>query len=306
MHRSRAGDLKGEKPRPYESCAWFRGEECEQRIAVMDKVEFPDLNRDQARRMALLVQLLEHCDQPEAALELAERMERFVLHGSPRGLAQRMMGEHKAMAAGAAAGAESVVEGMPAVSRPHGRGTKKRRWTAEEDEKLRSLAGQDLSLEKIAAELNRTIISVRERARARQIKVKPRKRGRRPSRQDDGASAQARGGHVLNGKPGSLANGFGHRGKRPKGLRNGSVVDDKACAELVEKYLLEQGVTRPETSIETVIKFMRTRDYSIVRAEDGRYVVDERDHLTPAELVERANSLRLHLGQPIFPKDLAH
>ena len=272
----------------------------------MDKVEFPDLNRDQARRMALLVQLLEHCDEPEAALELAERMERFVLHGAPRGLAQRMIGEHKAMTAGAAAGAESVIGSLPAVSRPHGRGTKKRRWTAEEDEKLRSLASQDLSLEKIAAELDRTIISVRERARARQIKVKPRKRGRRPSRRDDGGSAQPRGGDHLNGKSRGLSNGFRHRGKRSKAARNGSVLDDKACAELVEKYLLERGATRPATSIETVIKFMRTRDYSVVRAEDGRYVVDERDHLTPAELVERANSLRLHLGQPVFPEDLAH
>lgn len=270
----------------------------------MDKVEFPDLNTDQARRMALLVQLLEHCDQPEAALELAERMERFVLHGAPRGLVQRAVGDGEAVLAGSLAA--DALAALPAVSRPHGRGTKKRRWTAAEDEQLRALAGQDLSLEKIAAELGRTIISVRERARARQIKVKPRKRGRRPRQADDSGSAQARSDDGTNGKAGGHVNGFGARRRRPKAAGACNPADVKKNAEMVEKYLMERGATRPVASIETVIKFMRTRDYSVVRGDDGRYVVDERDHLTPSELVDRANSLRLHLGQPIFPKDLAH
>ena len=267
----------------------------------MDKVDFPDLNTDQARRMALLVQLLEHCDEPEAALALAERMERFVLHGAPRGLTQGKIGDPRALAVNAGVGT-----GVPLVSQPHGRGAKKRRWTAEEDEKLRSLAAQDLSLEKIAAELGRTIISVRERARARQVKVKPRKRGRRPSRSDDKGSSQPRNGEAIGGHRPNFANGFRARGKRQKAAAGCNPEELKKNAEMVEKYLIERGATRPATSLDTVVKFMRTRDYSVVRADDGRYVVDERDHLTPAELVERANSLRLHLGQPAFPKDLAH
>lgn len=272
----------------------------------MDKVEFPDLNTDQARRMALLVQLLEHCDQPEAALELAERMERFVLHGSNRGLGRQAIGDPKDLLSAAKVEDSRARDGLPVVSRPHGRGAKKRRWTTEEDEKLRSLAGQDLSLEKIAAELGRTIISVRERARARQIKVKPRKRGRRPSRTDDKGSSQPRSANGSNGQPCTAANGYSYRGRRRKARSNCNPLDQKQNAEMVEKYLLERGATRQAASIETVIKFMRTRDYSIVRGEDGRYVVDERDHLTPSELVDRANTLRLHLGQPVFPKDLAH
>ena len=272
----------------------------------MEQVEFPDLSRDQARRMALLVQLLEHCDQPEAALELAERMERFVLHGAHPGLIGEEGGDPKALLAEDQAAVAQALRNLPVAPRPHGRGAKKRRWTAEEDEKLRNLASQDLSLEKIAAELNRTIISVRERARARQIKVKPRKRGRRPSRSDDSGASQPRGQGRQNGKTNGFANGFRHRGRRAKASKPCNPAELKRNAEMVEKYLMERGATRPATSIETVVKFMRTRDYSIVRAEDGRFVVDERDHLTPEELLERANSLRGHLGQPLFPKELAH
>ena len=271
----------------------------------MEKVEFPDLNTDQARRMALLVQLLEHCEEPETALELAERMERFVLQGSLRGGRQAEIGNLGELTKADSRVAEAVA--VAVASKPHGRGGKKRRWTAEEDDKLRSLAGQDLSLEKIAAELNRTIISVRERARARQIKIKPRKRGRRPARADDSNGAGPRPAAPKNGSShNGFANGFRSRGKKYRPCRNSRPIDSKAEAELIEKYLLERGATREEASIETVITFLRTRDYSVVRSDDGRYLLDEREHLTPSELVDRANSVRLHLGQPIFPKELAH
>lgn len=284
----------------------------------MDKVEFPDLNTDQARRMALLAQLLEHCDEPEIALELAERMECFVLHGAPPGKTQQTLTDlarglgrvvvtdgRIAIEAAAKPEGEARAATPPTVGR-HGRGSRKRRWTAEEDEKLRTLAAQDLSLEKIAAELDRTAISVRERARARQIRVKPRKRGRRPARADDSGTSGPSQVSGANGRTNGFNTGFGQRGRRCKALRNAVASDHKRDAELVERYLTERGATRTEASIETVVKFMRTRDYSIVRADDGRFVVDERDLLTPSELLERANSLRSHLGQPCFPKELAH
>jgi len=51
-----------------------------------------------------------------------------------------------------------------------------------------------------------------------------------------------------------------------------------------------------QVAIDEVIRFLRTRDYSIISTDDGRYKVDGRHVLTAEELLHRANRVRESLG----------
>jgi len=48
-------------------------EERQQGIEVMQDVDYKGLSSEQARRMELVVRLLELCSEPDYALEIAER-----------------------------------------------------------------------------------------------------------------------------------------------------------------------------------------------------------------------------------------
>ncbi len=52
--------------------------------------------------------------------------------------------------------------------------------------------------------------------------------------------------------------------------------------------------------IDSVVHFLRTRDYSVVLTEDGCYELDGRKILTVQELFERANKVRAQLKQPTW------
>jgi len=52
--------------------------------------------------------------------------------------------------------------------------------------------------------------------------------------------------------------------------------------------------------IDSVVHFLRTRDYSVVQTEDNRYDLDGRKVLTAQELFERANKVRAQLKQPTW------
>ena len=52
--------------------------------------------------------------------------------------------------------------------------------------------------------------------------------------------------------------------------------------------------------IDSVVHFLRTRDYSVVQTKDDRYDLDGRKVLTAQELFERANGVRAQLGRPIW------
>jgi hypothetical protein len=52
--------------------------------------------------------------------------------------------------------------------------------------------------------------------------------------------------------------------------------------------------------IDSVVHFLRTRDYSVVPTEDDRYELDGRKILTAQELFERANRVRAQLKQPTW------
>jgi hypothetical protein len=52
--------------------------------------------------------------------------------------------------------------------------------------------------------------------------------------------------------------------------------------------------------IDSVVHFLRTRDYSVVPTEDDCYDLDGRKVLTAQELFERANKVRAQLKQPTW------
>jgi hypothetical protein len=57
---------------------------------------------------------------------------------------------------------------------------------------------------------------------------------------------------------------------------------------------------RADSGIDPIIHFLRSRDYSVIRAEEGRYRLDGRRVLSATELREKANQVRQALGQPPF------
>ncbi len=52
--------------------------------------------------------------------------------------------------------------------------------------------------------------------------------------------------------------------------------------------------------IDSVVHFLRSRDYSVVQMDNGRYKLDERKVVTAQELFERANKVRARLGRPTW------
>jgi hypothetical protein len=55
-----------------------------------------------------------------------------------------------------------------------------------------------------------------------------------------------------------------------------------------------------EISVDPIIQFLRSRDYSVVRVSDGRFRLDGRRILSVDELRDKANQVRKTLGQPPF------
>src|SRR3546814_8575753 len=62
--------------------------------------------------------------------------------------------------------------------------------------------------------------------------------------------------------------------------RNGHGTDTASPSEAVE------------AGVDPIVHFLRSRDYSVVRVEDGRFRVDGRRILSAEELREKANQVR--------------
>lgn len=80
--------------------------------------------------------------------------------------------------------------------------------------------------------------------------------------------------------------------KRPGVARSSGDVDE-GCGLAVER-------SADRSSVDPVIQFLRTRDYSVVRVGDGRFQLDGRRILSADELREKANNVRKALGQSPF------
>lgn len=73
---------------------------------------------------------------------------------------------------------------------------------------------------------------------------------------------------------------------------------------MADAYLAKHGPTREPVTLESVIRFMRSRDYVVVDKDNGTFELDSRHVLTADQLVERANVVRRRMGKPCFPESV--
>lgn len=230
------------------------------------------LSQEQLLRQYLLVRALEAGNSPDQALAKAAHMERFIVEG----LQPSVPPQPCVISTGDA-------DGRPVVT--VGSGTKKRRWTPEDEEVLTQRWHEGLALEEIARELGRTFISVRHRALL--LGLPKRRRAR----------AQASGGS--GGWNNGYANGAGRvNGKTKRRLPE---MTEEEIAARINQHMATHGITRTPMNIDTVINFLRSRDYAVVRADDNSFKVDDNEVLSAEELLAKANDVRRRLGKTEFP-----
>ncbi len=107
------------------------------------------VQEEQARRRDFLLRALEACPDPEQALAVAVRMERFIIDGQTS-----CENPHEAPQPG----------GQPSSEGPR-KTCNRSRWTAADDTHLRRLWQGNLTVEEIAQELQRTVASIYARVR---------------------------------------------------------------------------------------------------------------------------------------------
>lgn len=204
-------------------------------------------------------------------------------------------------------------------------GGQKRRWSSGDDERLRKLWHSDHSLEEIAEAMGRTTPSLYSRARALGMSkrtpvgdnreaARPNRGGREPA--SGGAASASTCEDDISGKAGQRTHtaaskaptsGFeikrysepcsGGR-ERPK---CGSPIGGSGHPQRTASRAGHAFQTVPlEAGVEPIIHFLRSRDYSVVRVEDGRFRLDGRHVLDANELREKANKVRQSLGKPPF------
>lgn len=277
------------------------------------------LTPDQELRKELLLFSLSKQPDLEAAIEMAAAMEQYVLCGLPlrggEGRAAPASSRKNGRGEAAASTEATDEEGAPAAG-PRAAGVapnKKRRWSVADDCRLEQLWRSDRTLEEIASELDRTVPSLYSRGRALGL-----------SKRDHVAhslEAQKNG----SGKPYKRATSSGHHdadGNRtvqqssasckPSGQKGSTAKATwKSGAEHViprnkmpkSADALLSNASPPEESqifVDSIVHFLRSRDYSVVRVAEGRFRLDGRRVVTVDELLDKANQLRKSLGQPPF------
>jgi hypothetical protein len=201
------------------------------------------VQEEQERRRDLLQRALKACPDPEQALAVAARMEQFIIDGQT--LRER---PHEATQPG----------GQPSSEGPR-KTSNRSRWTGDDDARLRRLWQDDLTIEVIARELQRTPASIY--GRARQLRLSSSRREAK-------------------------------KGKNNTELLSPDQQSANANSEEIKGF--------EAVGIDSVVHFLRTRDYSVASGEDGCYKLDGRKVLTAQELFERANKVRAQLGRPTW------
>lgn len=268
------------------------------------------LTAEQELRRELLFFSLGKWPEFETAIEMAVLMERFVLKGSEgsrhdeiNAVATKIDGDGKPgdlPAADRADAASAVIPSKAACrsAEPGAAGGQKRRWSALDDDNLRRLWHSNQPLEDMAAELGRSTPSLYCRARALGLSRRNAKSSTATMSASNGhdplAAGQARAAD-LNPRRAEHRNGS----KRPAPARNGS---DRGGAPSRRPHAAAHSAVQvpADSGIDPIIQFLRSRDYSVIRAEEGRYRLDGRRVLSASELREKANQVRQALGQPPF------
>jgi len=230
---------------------------------------------DRDLRKELLLKSLDTFADLDKAFEAAIRMERFILEGiGPTNSQDPMSSEDvasKNLLQTSAANQANEVEA-------HGsrRSSSRNRWREDDDARLRELYHQGHSVNEIAAELKRTPASVYGRIHQLGMSAKAR------SRDHSQTTPSAKVGLL----EGALTK-----------YENLTLSDQRSPGEHL------QGSTPPgqeekSVAISEVVHFLRTRDYSVTSAGDGRFQVDGRQIVTAQELLQRANRVRESMGRP--------
>ena len=222
-----------------------------------------NVQEEQERRRDLLLRVLEACADPEQALATAIRMEEFINGGltSCEKPQEAILQKAKPQEA-------KPQEAKPQKEQPPQEAPRKTcnrtRWSGEDDALLRQLWQGNPAVKEVAQEIHRTPASVY--ARVRQLDLSSDRR-------------DTKSGKKINGKQKidlSLS-----------GMRSSS-ADPMVFNEL------------ESVGIDSVVHFLRTRDYSVVLTENGRYKLDGHKILTAQELFDRANKVRSHIKRPIW------
>ncbi|HEX9648656.1 MAG TPA: hypothetical protein VGB88_14210 [Alphaproteobacteria bacterium] len=276
------------------------------------------LDSGQALRRELLLKLLEVCEQPEVALAAARRMEAFIL-GRPSA------GPDAQEAASAEEGAG--VEGDAYLARVLGPVTEKtdqpslrapstgwpghtaapstaspisrRRWIDRFDRLLREQWDRGVPVAEIAARLDRTTASINGRVRvlglAKRRGNTAQGKGTRPGKND----ARNSGG----GLSGGGRKAAGAKAPRPRSCAPDTPDRPAKAAEgkLIAEFIAMHGVRREPVTIDSVVKFLQSRGHCVVRSGQGRFELDNREHLSARELLVRANIAKQRMRQPKFP-----
>jgi hypothetical protein len=275
----------------------------------------PLLAEQELRRDLLFFSLSKWPDL-DTAIEMAALMEQFILEGAGTGPSAdpRVAGEgagggerpcaqslpvEDCGSPGPGSGGSAAGETSSGCESPDLAGGQKRRWSAADDENLRRLWHSSQLLEDIAEEMGRTTPSLYCRARAlgfskRSVKLQScsdsaaesaeqHRPAPAPAAVLERYRAQQRGGPKRSGQ----VRGGGDRRvgapSRPVSSAARSVADEVG-----------------DLSIDPIIHFLRSRDYSVIRVEDGHFRLDGRRILSASELREKANQVRRTLGQPPF------
>lgn len=222
---------------------------------------------DRDLRKDLLLKALERFTDLDQAFDAVLRMERFVLEGITQGDVEEAasttaVSYNRVTETRAADGPGEISTGAKRIS------GLKRRWGQEEDARLRELCDQSYTVKEIAAELERSPASIYGRMNQFGLSVVSQRPNRfrrtstKTSETDDKVGAKV---EALP-KPHAVSENSGGR------------IDD--------------GVT-----IDEVVHFLRTRDYSVVSTKDGCFKVDGRQIMTASDLLQRANRVRESIGR---------
>ena len=225
---------------------------------------------------------------------------------------------------------------------PRGGGGKRPRWTESDEALVAELWKQGISVEEIASRMGRTTASVyarsrkldigKERRRA-QASVKihssatslPTHGATQPGSIDRAteADSEKKGEDEADGDDTSSGDETESRLSSeveariaPQPACNGRKQEDvvpaaehKAswhCPEVAQVQARSRGAEEQKVlafTVETVVQFLRSRDYKVFRKEDGRYEIDGNRVATAEELVHLANLERSYLGKPEFAAD---
>lgn len=312
------------------------------------------LTADQELRRELLIFSLNKQPDLEAAITLAAQMEEFVLKGwrvqeaaeqglaaakgseaeqpvdppgrdHPRALPDLPRAEMNGAAVPAMRAHNGISHSQP-VAEHAGSGSKKRRWSDGDDERLRKLWHSDHPLEEIAEAMGRTMPSLYSRARALGMsKRSPVVDKREPSRTNRGGRERASVGAPMaptgeDDMAGEAARKCSPVSSRVRGpeievrrhvtpqRHNGDASGRADCAPGGDREPKQRGMAggrsyhdrAMEAGVEPIIHFLRSRDYSVVRVENGRFKLDGRRILNAEELREKANQVAQSLGKPPF------